>query len=416
MRLPNSYGSVIKLSGRRRKRYAVRISSGYKTRICVPNKAECYKYVDRYSMSFRKSHNDYVTDSSDLIKKVLDRNGIPYRLEFIRRFKYLQYFSTAKEAYAYLAKMNAGEAVTEHTSLASEPSFKDVYTQYVDFMRSLKKPPSETTIRSWDTGFKSWKPLHHMRFRTITTQQIQKAITAKADLSRSSVGRMMTVLRSMYKYAIANDLCDRDLTPYIFAEHTDSEEEKHRPFTDDEIKHLWKHSSHDMAKATLIMIYTGIRCGEFLQMYKSDVHLDESYMVGGIKTPAGKGRTIPIHDDIKPLIQHFMDTQPGNRLYYSVEKGDVKTTSHFDRDDWRPFINSIGLEHLTHDCRHTCATKMEQAGISDLHQKLILGHDIKDITRGVYTHVDKSYLIADINRTYEHGLYITCISQIEKSG
>jgi integrase len=59
-------------------------------------------------------------------------------------------------------------------------------------------------------------------------------------------------------------------------------------------------------------------------------------------------------------------------------------------------MGKLGMYHVPHDCRHTCATLMERAKISKLHRKLILGHKIKDLTEGVYTHVSHEDLMADM--------------------
>ena len=66
MKNPNGYGQIIKLSGRRRKRYAVRISAGYRQRICIPNRSEFYPdIIDKFDMKYRKSKNDYVMYCDD---------------------------------------------------------------------------------------------------------------------------------------------------------------------------------------------------------------------------------------------------------------------------------------------------------------------------------------------------------------
>ncbi len=44
------------------------------------------------------------------------------------------------------------------------------------------------------------------------------------------------------------------------------------------------------------------------------------------------------------------------------------------------------------------ATLMEKYGVPLHHRKLILGHSVQDLTEGVYTHVDPSVLVEDINR------------------
>ena len=50
MRLPNGYGSVIKLSGKRRKPYAVRITIGFKLAgpADQPHAVQQYKYLEYF--------------------------------------------------------------------------------------------------------------------------------------------------------------------------------------------------------------------------------------------------------------------------------------------------------------------------------------------------------------------------------
>ena len=79
MKLPNSYGSVIKLGGKRRKPYAVRISK-------------------------------LVEDDTGKVK---------------RKYTYLAYFSKPEMAYTYLAEYNSGAVVPEHMKYSDSPTFAE---------------------------------------------------------------------------------------------------------------------------------------------------------------------------------------------------------------------------------------------------------------------------------------------------
>lgn len=396
MRYPNSFGSVIKLSGRRRKKYAVRISAGYKQRVCIPNKAELLHLVDKYPFKYRKAKNDYaIYDDNDAVKTKLDGAGVPYRIEFVRRFRYLAYFSKSSDAHQYLAQMNRGDAVAEHVSRTQEPTFDAVYRMYIDFISSMKKKPTQTRLDSYTQGFNLWSDLHTLKFHTVTTQQLQDCLSAHSNLSKASVGRMVTIIRNMYKYALAHDICTEDRSQYLFMEYTQPDTQKHKPFTKDEIEVLWK-SDDPIAKVALILIYTGMRASEFLQMRTENIHLDDRYMVGGMKTDAGKNRYIPIHKKIMPLVQYFYD--PKREYLYVNGAGNPMRISHFNDQRWKPFFEKIDMAHLTHDCRHTFATMTEKAGISEFHRKLIIGHKIQDLTNGRYTHVAVEDLISDIDK------------------
>lgn len=396
MKAPNGYGQIIKLSGHRRKRYAVRISCGYRQRICIQNKKEYYPIaIDKYKMTYRSSKNDYVMYCDD--ESVLDyltSKNCTYKIEFVRKYKYLQYFELSRDAHAYLAKMNRGDPVKEHVSIASEPSFKDVYRMYIQFAMSLNRPPSKASLQAYKTGFNNWADIHDVKFKNVTTKMLQDCLTKHGTMSKSSVGKMTTILKKMYKYALAHQITDTDLSKYLFSEHTDEKKYVHTIYTDDEIKMLWKRSGYEGAAVMLIMIYLGTRCTEFLELRTENIHLDKRYLVGGIKTEAGRNRVIPIHKRIIPLIQRFYN--PDNVYLFPSTSGNAMLYSHFRTNKWEVYNKKLGIEHRTHDCRHTTATKLEQYGVSDMHRKLILGHSLRDVT-AIYTHVSKEALIADID-------------------
>ncbi|WP_347567754.1 tyrosine-type recombinase/integrase [Acidaminococcus fermentans] len=56
------------------------------------------------------------------------------------------------------------------------------------------------------------------------------------------------------------------------------------------------------------------------------------------------------------------------------------------------------MQHLPHDCRHTCATLLSNAGVELKIIQLILGHSSKDITNRVYTHKTIGQFVEAINQ------------------
>ena len=102
----------------------------------------------------------------------------------------------------------------------------------------------------------------------------------------------------------------KDLTEGLVYEWTNSTEQIHDRYSDEEIKTLWsKLYEINNVDIILIMIYTGLRPTELLEIQTENVHLDEKYMVGGMKTEAGKDRIIPLNDQIIPLVKNRYDGQ-----------------------------------------------------------------------------------------------------------
>ena len=54
---------------------------------------------------------------------------------------------------------------------------------------------------------------------------------------------------------------------------------------------------------------------------------------------------------------------------------------------WREVMHKIRADnHTTHDCRHTVATLLDNAGANETAKRRVLGHAGGDVTERVYTH------------------------------
>lgn len=350
MRNPNGYGSVYKLSGKRRKPYAVRVTVGYE-----------------------------------------EKDG-----KYVRKVKYLAYFEKKTDALNYLADYNRG--LISNSSLSTDmqnPTFDYVYEQWIRYKESRTKPPSQGTLDNYEVGYNRMKKLHGMVMKAITLSDIQPIFDEYKTKSRTVNAIMLTVLKGMYEYAIRYDIVEKDVTQHIDMQWTSKEEEAHYPFTQHEIDVLWDNLSVPDVDIALILIYTGMRPAELLCMENANIHWEERYMVGGLKTDAGRNRVIPIHERIAPLIKARM-----NDTTYLIHnnKGNKFGFSTFNGYYWKTMVKALGLKHKPYDCRHTCATLMNKYGVSDYHRKLILGHKVDDITYDVYTHTEPKELVESINK------------------
>ena len=117
-------------------------------------------------------------------------------------------------------------------------------------------------------------------------------------------------------------------------------------------------------------------------------------MIGGSKTKSGKNRIIPIHEKIVPLIENRLKN---NSSYLIASTRDTSFTYASFKERWDKMINKIGLNYLPYDCRHSCATRLDNVKANKICIKLILGHKIQDITDGVYTHKNINQLVETIN-------------------
>lgn len=343
MKRPNGSGSVVKMSGRRRRPYAVRVFDG--------------------------------------IEMKPDGNG---RL----KYKYIGYFEKQKDALQYLEKFNTSPVeLAKEIELGKKHKFSEVYDLHISELKMMKDL-SEQSYRSRQAAYKHLKNIHNMAFESITLDDLETEIQKLSYLSSSSINNIRVLLKGMYFTAMRHKYVKEDISALLIATYSKEPKTEHIPFTDEEIQILWQHSDYFYCRVFLILIYTGLRINELLNMKSEDVHLEERYMIGGSKTEAGKGRIIPISEKILPLLDVSGE--------YLIMVDNHKVSYQKARKIAEIPLKNIGLEHYFHDTRHTCASLMERAGIDILHRKLILGHKSKDITDR-YTHVDIQALVDDIN-------------------
>ena len=97
-------------------------------------------------------------------------------------------------------------------------------------------------------------------------------------------------------------------------------------------------------------------------------------------------RIIPIHEKIIDLFKfRFIDNKI-NINYRKYYKSFINV------------MNKLEMNHTPYDCRHTFATEADNNKLNDLCIKLIMGHSIQDITKGVYTHKTPKQLVEEVNK------------------
>lgn len=354
MRRPNGTGSVIKLPGKRRKPYTARICVG----------------------------------------KTISKTG-----KVTPKYKYLDYFPTAKDAQEYLDRYNGtDEAIQKlmQTSKKQVPTFAQVYQELTDYLNSRPKPPGVSSCKALNAAFNNLSGLHPIKMKNIDYDLLQAEITKNSHLSQSSLNNIKNLLHKMYTLCLKKKYVNEDLSLLCDYDYKQNTIEKHIPFTKHEINIIYNDNPSADRDMLLILLYTGIRAQEFLELKTQNVHLDEHYFITGVKTEAGKGRIIPIHNDILPIMRahyissnyYFWNLQGSQRIYQTLRW-------RFDR-----YLKTLNIQHLPHDTRHTTATLMDSYNVRDVYIKLIMGHAIDDLTLRVYIHQKPSELVNAINKVH----------------
>ena len=326
MRKPNGYGSIKKLSGSRRRPFVFVVSVGKKQ-------------------------------------------------------KPVEYFTTQIEAEIFQADYNKTH---NHRSLPGHQiTLTELYHRWLPAHTS-NTSPSQSTLDSYSNSFKHLVSLHYEPFQQLKYADYQKILDSmrKSGLSYSSLKKVRSLISLLEKYAVKIELINKCYAP-LLSIGKNKPVRPHNPFSRQKINRLWQHIDESGVDTVLILLYTGMRVGEMLHLQKSDVNLRQRYIrITKSKTAAGI-RTIPIHHRIYPLIEARMNTSGP----WLISQNDHMCSYSNYCILWRNVMHLIHADgHTTHDCRHTVATLLDNAGANETAKRRILGHAGGDVTERVYTH------------------------------
>lgn len=85
-------------------------------------------------------------------------------------------------------------------------------------------------------------------------------------------------------------------------------------------------------------------------------------------------------------------------LIYHDGSKDISQAKY--REHFNAALRSCGIQarHTPHDCRHTCNTLMDNAGVNRIARYKIMGHAGKDINEKVYSHKDLEELRKELEK------------------
>lgn len=291
--------------------------------------------------------------------------------------KALGYFATQEEALSFLVGVN-------RITPEREVTFSAVYSAW---SQRHFTTISQSSISAYQISYKHLSPIHALPFRKITYSHLQKVLD-NIPAGYCTRKKCRVLLSQLYKYAIKNSFVGTDLSRFVeLPRHLPVYAKK--PFTARQIGSLWRAvESVDGVKDVLVLIYTGMRVGEYLALTPRDINLRQRYIdIKKSKTLAGV-RKIPIHNKILSILTE----RKAAGTICPCEKYDTFRRL-FDR-----VMKALGMHHTPHECRHTLATMLDRSGANETAVKMILGHARTGVTKSVYTHKTLADLRKAINK------------------
>lgn len=361
IKLPNGFGSIQKLSGKRRNPWRVRKTDGFV-----------------YDPKTGRAKQRYIN---------------------------IGYYPTREDAMLALSNYNQNP----YDIKTNNYTFEEVYNMFLP--EKMKAFENEHSARTLIMAFNHSPSLHKMKMQDIRPAHMEKEIE-NANMSNNSKQKIKAFYNAIFDYAEANGLVEKNYARMMYAlgngikVETKKEEDK-KPFTSEEIKKLWNSlDSLQFADIVLIQIYGGWRINELFKIKLDNINLDECYMVSGSKTDAGKNRKVPIHKDVVELVKKRIEHAKSLKSEYLFNDESSRTSVYLTADKFQKrfskVMDALGMEHNSHDCRETFATRAKDAGINEYIKKRILGHKISDVTEAVYT---KRY-IAELKEAVDNIVFI----------
>ena len=352
MRRPNGAGQVVKLAGKRRRPYAVRVTNGWN-----PETGK-------------------------------------------RAVKYLEYFEKYTDAENYLATLRMNP-------LADVDKTDVTLAQVHDDWKAVKyKTISEGTQSNYDFAWGTLSALENLKIRNIRTAHLQKIIdNAKTkerknnpsrSLSRSMLSKIKVLATMLWDYAVQNDIVDKNYAEFITLPKSVSNEKQ--SFNDLEILAIEKAAAAgvEWADAILMMIYTGFRLDEFLSLTPFSYDRARQTLTGGMKTDAGRNRVVPVHSKIRPYVEAWL--KKGGETIICNAQGKKVQKDHFRARYYYRALEAAGVRRLTpHATRHTFASILFAAGADPVQVQKLMGHADYSVTANTYTHINLESLKMAIN-------------------
>ena len=350
MKLPNGYGSVVKLSGKRRKPFLVRKTLGW--------------------------HFDKEKD-----KQVQD-------------ILIIGYAETRAEGLQMLADYNKNPYDTK----AAKMTFTDVYEEW-----SKRKfaTISRSNINGYTAAYRTCSMLYHKPFKDLRLVDLQTVID-NCGKNYPTMKKIKVLFNQLYDFALKNDICNKDYSSYVdIAQYKDRNPNKYdrNKFTKDEIQKIWKQKDDKYFQIILMLLYNGVRISELLDLKKENVHLEEQYF-DVVKSKTENGiRKVPIADKVLPFYKAWYERNPDCEYLLHTEDGKHFLYRNYYDSYFVPFMKQLNIDRTPHCCRHTCISMLAEAGVDQTIIKKIVGHSgAMTLTEKVYTHFDIKELVDAINQ------------------
>jgi len=263
---------------------------------------------------------------------------------------------------------------------------------------------------------------HGIDWKTHTRQQVVSIRDAMINdgLKSLTVNKMLAKLSACINWAKANGYINDDFTKGLKLRGAES---SRRHLTPIELKAVCSALNEETAINKKLFgqlsIITGARCGELAQLTRSDIqHIEGIGFCININDNNGKSLKTKASSRIVPLINGAYGFDINELVNFITDKDDNQPLFNMNRNVASRWFNKVLLpkalpeersgDVVLHSLRHTLATLLKQAEVSENTAKDILGHAAQSITFGLY---GKTKSVERMREALEAALRMTKLSR-----
>ena len=242
---------------------------------------------------------------------------------------------------------------------------------------------SKSTMNCYRSGFRLFEPLWAVAMEDLDIDDLQECLD-DADAGRRTQENAKAALGLVYKYGIPRNVIphDRNLAPFLRLTAAGSASQK-TGFSEAELKKIRAAADAGDPEAVRVFChcYLGFRPTALLQLQVRDYDPKGRAFVGGIKTAAGKGRTVPVSPKIQTWVTALAAGDPER---YVFGKDGAQESLEDYRESFYELLQRCGIPNPTdeqgrhritpHSCRHTFATMMKRVPGADADKLALIGH------------------------------------------
>lgn len=289
-------------------------------------------------------------------------------------------FATKKEALEYLPQLAGRKTVRKKSTLAS---------LWAGWSTSYMAKLSASKQTHYKTAYAKIESIAYTDIDLLTISDLQAVVDEQAPTFYPARD-IKNLLSHLYRRAEAQQEVSSNLSEFIVL--PDFEESERKPFTEEELKALWKSygNGEKLTGYILLMIYSGMMPGELFKARKDMIDWENQQIVGaGLKTKKRKETPIMIADMMLPVLRDLCEFSHTEMLI------DIRRDA-FYKEFERIVIACTGRKLTPYSCRHTTATALALGNIAPSVIQEVMRHT-KFSTTQRYIHVDTDSMLGAVN-------------------